>query len=88
MIHDIASGRMYATAEFVSLIKKIENGELVPVLHGEWKRSAGLMPPICSNCYCPPFTPGYVGDDDFYKRHFKMCPNCGARMDGGDHGKE
>lgn len=32
MAHNAALGRMYATNEFVSLLKKVENGELVEVV--------------------------------------------------------
>lgn len=32
MAHEIAKGRMYATNEFVNLVKKIESGQLVEVV--------------------------------------------------------
>lgn len=32
MAHEIAKGRMYATNEFVKLVKKIESGQLVEVV--------------------------------------------------------
>lgn len=32
MAHEIAKGRMYATNEFVALLKKIEGGEMVEVV--------------------------------------------------------
>lgn len=48
--------------------------EAVPVRHGEWIRSGGNKYPIytCSECKYP----------SSEKTNF--CPNCGARMDGGD----
>lgn len=79
MIHDIASGRMYATAEFVSLIKKIENGELVPVVHGEWiskDNGTHYFDGVweCSVC-------GEYSDDTVMgKPRANFCPMCGARM--------
>lgn len=39
MAHEIAKGRMYATNEFVNLVKKIESGQLVEVVR-------------CKDCIC------------------------------------
>lgn len=46
--------------------------EAEPVRHGRWK-SVGLSSLKCSRC-------GYIDD---YKMHYKGCPECRAKMDGG-----
>lgn len=52
MAHQIALGRMYATNELISILKKIENGELVEVVrckdckHFEFGK-------FCIFNYCP-----------------------------------
>lgn len=68
--HQASLGRMYATNEFVSILKKIESGELVEVAHGRWQATdeAGIY--TCSNCGFPDTRP------EFRKR----CSNCGAYM--------
>lgn len=48
--------------------------DAVPVVHGEWSGCA--MNWKCSSCK----------QNSRYTSNY--CPNCGARMDGGDHGKE
>ena len=57
------------------LAKKIESmpaADVAPVRHGEWADDASC--PFCG------FKPWY--ENDIHTLSF--CPNCGARMDGGD----
>ena len=65
--------RAYAIAK--DIIKKAPAADVAPVVHGEWReRSLWIIryPYECSNC-------NYVSD-----LATNYCPNCGARMDGGN----
>lgn len=59
--------------------KNIPAADVAPVMHGEWREN-GLngyaYAFICSKC-------GYIDGYPFNDR-FRYCPNCGAKMDGGD----
>lgn len=70
-------GRMYAMSELIPLLKKIESGELVSVVHGRWERvipsksAAKWSTKVsCSICHRQGYT------------HHNYCPYCGAKMDG------
>ena len=49
--------------------------DVAPVVHGRWVEYQ--IPPIvcCSNCDWA---------TDVKEKNFQYCPNCGAKMDGGD----
>ena len=59
MAHNAALGRMYATKEFVALLKKVESGELVEVVR-------------CGNCkhFREPFC--IRRDDETHKERINM----------------
>lgn len=67
----------YATA--FAEIRKIPAADVVPVVHGEWgtgrfNLETGDYEEQCSHCR------------NFSKEYDKpYCPNCGARMGGGDN---
>ena len=69
MAREIGEDRLYKTQELIRLIKQIDSGELVPVVHGRWERR-GFFGHNCSNC-------GALNDIDT-----NYCPNCGAKMEG------
>ena len=78
--HNAALGRMYTTNEFIALQKKIDNGELVKLAHGEWIQVA--IYEVCSHC-------GHQikrGEEPRYifLHENKHCRWCGAKMTGGD----
>ena len=50
-----------------------------PVKHGEWVADPPLEPWHCSVC-------GFRAGDSMFGLS-KFCPNCGAKMDGGENGK-
>lgn len=57
---------------YSKIIKDTPTADVRPERHGEWLHcDDGLCE--CSEC-------GEVAGDNFYK----FCPNCGAKMDGGD----
>lgn len=55
--------------------------EYAPVVHGEWcyyRESFSVRSHFrCSNCLRPRYKHYAVNE-------FRFCPNCGAKMDGGD----
>ena len=52
--------------------------DAVEVVHGRWKKTAYSGVSRCSCCDKPSSTPDCL--DEF----FNYCPNCGAKMDGGN----
>ena len=48
---------------------------VAPVRHGEWQEINGIF--RCSLCE-------YSFEHEGYQHFFNYCPNCGAKMDGGD----
>lgn len=50
--------------------------DVVPVVHGRWNNMDGYKTrKVCSEC-------GW--DVPEYGKFYSYCPNCGAKMDGGD----
>ena len=62
----------------VRLFEEVPAADIAPVVHGQWiLRHIGAGHYWeCSVCHTNPCI--YVTE------HTKFCPNCGARMDGGD----
>ena len=72
-------------AIFASRIKCAPAVDAVPVMHGKWLNSvAGEKIIKCSKCK----TQYYVGATKENTKQYKLCPNCGARMDGKDDENE
>ncbi len=75
-------------------VKAIPAADVAPVVHGEWidgldipKEEREKHPYVylhgekhCSVCYQEAYF-----DSDYGQQLFDYCPNCGAKMDGGDH---
>ena len=59
----------------LGLIEKAPTVDAVPVVHGRWV-DAGRGIKACSNCNHG------IKEHMAYANHY--CPNCGAKMDGGD----
>lgn len=67
-----------AVADFISLVCDVPAADVAPVVHGKWVTIDGVS--RCSECgYIPAYDSAI--DDLFYSPY---CPNCGAKMDGGD----
>ena len=66
-------------AEMVVGVEDIEDApaaDVAPVVHGRWNSMDGYkMRVVCSVC-------GW--DVPEYGKFYSYCPNCGAKMDGGD----
>lgn len=73
--------------EWLWAILDIPAADVMPVKHGHWKKGKGNERPTEN---------GFVHDDRYFcdccgwgcccetKLDFSFCPNCGAKMDGGE----
>jgi hypothetical protein len=55
--------------------------DVAPVRHGRWRKAmgdSGVVRMTCTNCGFYRFP-----ENDIRERMFNYCPNCGAKMDGG-----
>lgn len=63
--------------EIIDTLENFSTTDVVPVVHGNWEKldwiKSGLR---CSNCFHV-FKKELLWKDNY-------CPNCGARMDGGE----
>lgn len=66
-------------------IRKLPAADVAEVVHGEWMRSdddwnslTTIQCSICGEEWC------FETDDDVSLLNYKYCPNCGAKMDGGN----
>lgn len=58
------------------VIRSVPKADVAPVVHGRWNSMDGYkMRVVCSVC-------GW--DVPEYGKFYSYCPNCGAKMDGGD----
>lgn len=70
---------MFIAATVDQVIDYEPAADVAPVVHGEWITIDGIS--RCSECgYIPAYDSAI--DDLFYSPY---CPNCGAKMDGGDN---
>lgn len=58
-------------------IKALPTIDAAPVVHGRWKYYHKKNKAVCTNC-------SFERDLDTNFGKAVSCPNCGARMDGGD----
>ena len=64
---------------YADRIKNIQTADVAPVVHGRWEHNSDFQDRfICYGC-------GAMFDMwKHEQRLFNYCPNCGAKMDGGD----
>lgn len=77
LIEELRCAEHNQTAAEELLAQHIENvKDWVPVTHGKWNIMSGTKSRrVCSRC-------GW--DVPEYGKFYSYCPNCGAKMDGGD----
>lgn len=71
------------TMEILRGIKKLPTPTIAPVKHGKWQSTDDGWDGIyyvCSECGCP----WTLIDGTPYNNGMNYCPNCGARMKGGE----
>lgn len=61
----------------INAIRMIEKEDVAPVVHGKWKPTEYPIMSECEDC-------SKCGYRTVYGHGFKFCPNCGAKMDGGN----
>lgn len=61
--------------DFIVIPKDTPAADVAPVVHGKWDDSFDGITPVCSVCKRTHHT--VIRTPDY-------CPNCGAKMDGGD----
>ena len=66
-------------------LDRIPAADVAEVVHGEWLRAdddwnslTTIQCSLCSEEWC------FETDDDVSLLNYKHCPNCGAKMDGGN----
>ena len=81
---DELSAVMEGMARVMDYIKQIPAADVVEVVHGEWKPCSHYDSDTHMICEC-----SVCGDTVWVyynsEREWNYCPNCGAKMDGGDH---
>lgn len=76
--------------DFIVIPKDTPAADVAPVVHGEWHynengRDFGLGAWACSCCgTCNHNIPGNPNMNPYIWSGSKFCPECGAKMDGGD----
>ena len=68
--------------DFEKVIDAVPTADVVPIHHGHWteidhSKNLGDYHFVCSECKCNTPDRAYVITPNF-------CPNCGAKMDGGE----
>ena len=59
------------------------NGDIQVVKHGKWIFSPDHAEGTCTRCNYKIYGRPY--QNTYMIVHYNYCPNCGSRMDGGDH---
>lgn len=70
--------RACGTGDAIDMIEDAPAADVAPVVHSHWEhkiRDDGENIGICHNCKYPV---------DWFWGQAKYCPNCGAKMDGGN----
>ncbi len=69
----------------MDVIKRLPAADVAEVVHGEWMRTdddwnslTTIQCSLCGEEWC------FEVDEDVSLLNYKYCPNCGAKMDGGD----
>ena len=63
--------------KFEAAILKIPAADVAPVVHGRWVPTKAPFMNECKDC-------SVCGYRTVWGHRYNYCPNCGAKMDGGD----
>ena len=74
------------TMKGIAIINQFPAGDVAPVVHGEWLNFTGdFSTAECNQCgELYEVSPDEKPCEDFFsafKKFYKFCPNCGAKMD-------
>lgn len=81
-LRDVYSGvpnGVFTTSHIITAIDECETVDAVPVVHGRWEPSdynGFVRCSVCRDCY--------IDDTWTTTGKWQYCPNCGAKMDGGE----
>ena len=79
--YGISSNSMLMPYHIERMLDCVPIVDVEPVIHGRWVKMGGIMPPECTGHYeCSECL--WHGINNNYERHYRYCPNCGAKMDG------
>lgn len=73
----------------VNIVEDIEPADAAPVVHGKWVDHDGNKVQLnehgetCGTCFCSRCGEWLVASDEYAVKGY-FCPNCGAKMDGGE----
>lgn len=80
---DVLNTYWAAPKDFLLFIDEQPTIDAAPVVHGEWEPTEVYKVDRCTNCgFCIDWeeVPNWMDELSHFK---EMCPNCGAKMDGG-----
>ena len=76
----------------MQVLDELQPADVAPVVHGKWIDYDGNKVQLnehgetCGTCFCNQCGEWLVASDEYAVKGY-FCPNCGAKMDGGDeHG--
>ena len=75
LLNDSPEQVSYSREDAADCIRYMDAADVAPVRHGQWKCRGDCGVTECSACGWS--IEEYAGDYDY-------CPNCGAKMDGGN----
>ena len=67
-----------SSPEIEAIVEELPAADVAPVVHGKWKPTEYPIMSECEDC-------SECGYRTVYGHGFKFCPNCGAKMDGGNN---
>lgn len=75
--------------EIQDTIESLEPADVAPMVHGKWIDHDGNKVQLnehgetCGTCFCSRCGEWLVASDEYAVKGY-FCPNCGAKMDGGE----
>ena len=70
-------GENYAYSVMLNEVLNRPASDVVPVVHGRWEQTEAPFMNECEDC-------SVCGYRTVWGHRFNYCPNCGAKMDGGE----